>query len=253
MLGVLGTVLFMVYILFIFIRSGLGLRIRSFLFKGDVKPWVDATQKKVGRLIFSAAPPLTGLRIQVEPYAGGKLPRSFLLVSNHQSLGDIPVLVYAFPGHFLRFVTKRELAKGIPMISVFLKKGGHALISRKGGYRESRRELVKLAKLASRGYCPVVFPEGTRSRSGIMRKFQGGAFRILLENVSLPVLSVAIDGGFRISRFGKLFTNLKNTTFRVKALRLYPAPQGKQEILGLLEKVEEDISSQIREWRRRKL
>jgi 1-acyl-sn-glycerol-3-phosphate acyltransferase len=248
--AVFGTILFMIFLLFILVRADFGLRLRAVFAHGEIQAWAEKAQKRVARLIFRFARPLSGLRIKVEPYSEGRLPRAFLIVANHQSLADIPILIYAFPRRSLRFVTKRELGRGIPMISLYSRLGGHALISRNGFYREGRRELVRLAKLSSEGFCPVVFPEGTRSRTGALRKFQAGAFRIILENAKLPVLSVALDGGFSISRIGTMFSNLHKTKYRAKPIHIYPAPQGKQETLRLLAKVEEDISSQIREWRK---
>jgi 1-acyl-sn-glycerol-3-phosphate acyltransferase len=249
MAAVLGTALFMLCLLFVFVRADLGLRFIAPFSPGGIQTWLTAEQKRVARLALKFASKLTGLRVETGKFPGDSLPRSFMIVTNHQSLADIPVLIDAFPRHALRFVTKRELAIGIPMISVFLKRGGHALISRTGDYREGRKELVQLAIFSGKGICPVVFPEGSRSRSGAIRKFHAGAFRVILEHARLPVLSVAMDGGYSISRLGTLFSRLSSTVYRIKPIRLYPAPRGKQEILGLLARIEEDISSQIREWR----
>lgn len=250
MAAAVGTFLFLIFLLFIFVRADFGLRLREAFSPTGAPAWLDSTQKKVARLLFYFAPRLTGMRVEWESYNGGNLPDVFLIVSNHQSLADIPALLCAFPRHSLRFVTKRELSQGIPMISVFLRKGGHALISRSGDYREGRRELVRLANLTGRGISPVVFPEGSRTRTGALRKFQAGAFRTILEHARLPVLSVALDGGYSISRLGTVLSRIGSTIYRVKPLHLYPSPKGKQEILGLLARIEEDIASQILEWRR---
>jgi len=250
MAAVLGTAVLMLFILFIFVRADLGLRFLAPLSPDGILNWVNINQKRVSRLILNFASRLAGLRIEAEKFPEAILPRTLMIVTNHQSLVDIPVLIKAFPRHALRFVTKRELARGIPMISIFLKRGGHARISRTGDYREGRKELVRLADLSGKGFSPVVFPEGSRSRTGALRKFHSGAFRVILEHAHLPVLSVAMDGGYSISRLGTLFSRLGSTVYRVKPLHLYPAPRGKQEILNLLAKIEKEISSQIKEWRR---
>jgi 1-acyl-sn-glycerol-3-phosphate acyltransferase len=251
MAAVLGTALFILCLLFVFVRADLTLRFIAIFLPDRIQAWLEPAEKRVSRHILNFASRLTGLRIETERFPEGNLPRSLMIVTNHQSLVDIPVLIYAFPRHTLVFVTKKELSRGIPMISIFLKKGGHALISRTGDYREGRRELVRLANLSGKGVCPVVFPEGSRSRTGALRKFHAGAFRVILENARLPVLSVAMDGGFSISRLGTLFSRLGTTIYRVKPIRLYPAPKGKREILGLLAQIEQDISAQIKEWRRK--
>ena len=73
--------------------------------------------------------------------------------------------------------------------------GGHGLISRTGNYREGQQELSRFAGLTAQGICPVIFPEGTRSRTGRVRDFYAGGVRIILETAHMPVLSVAVDGG----------------------------------------------------------
>ena len=126
------------------------------------------------------------------------------------------------------------------------------MISRTSDFREGHRELVRFADLAKRGICPAVFPEGTRSKTGFVKSFQAGAVRIILERARLPVLSVAVDGGWRISNLPKALLRLSGTRYRVKPLTLYPAPKGKREILELLATIEKELGGQICAWRREK-
>lgn len=245
----MGASLALLCILFLFVRADIFLAFRVLFRRGELQKWITGYQEQVARLIVIIAGALTRFHVKIDRGRGLELPRTFLLVSNHQSLADIPVLIYCFPGHSLRFVTKRELAYGIPMVSLFLRRGGHALVSRKGDYRQGRRELVRLAGLSPTGISPAVFPEGTRSRTGALRAFYSGAFRILLERAPLPVLSVAIDGGYPISRLTRVFVNLGKTHYRIKPLSLYPPPRGKRETLDLLAKVETEIRGQLRAWR----
>ena len=94
-----------------------------------------------------------------------------------------------------------------------------------------------------------MFPEGTRSRSGNVGKFFTGAVRIILERAPMPVVSVAIDGGYRIATLARLLGEIQGTYYRIKPLTLYPAPRGKKEITELLEKVRNEIVEQVRVWR----
>ena len=61
-----------------------------------------------------------------------KLPkeRPIILVSNHQSLFDIPAIIWGFRNHHPKFIAKIELGKGIPSVSYNLRYGGSALIDR---------------------------------------------------------------------------------------------------------------------------
>ena len=242
------TIFFLFCLLFIWVRYDIGLKLHLVFRDPRTAQYLERTQKKTGRLIFSLVQTLTGFRIEVEPFRG-RLPSPVIIVTNHQSLADIPVLVYALPRLAIRFVTKRELGRGIPMVSSYLRVGGSALISRRGNFARVIRELGKLARRSALGISPVVFPEGTRSRTGRLGPFHTGAFRTLCENATLPVLVVAMDGGWSISRLSGVFTKLNATRYRVKPLALYPHPEGKKEIGDLLEKARRDIDDQLSRWR----
>jgi 1-acyl-sn-glycerol-3-phosphate acyltransferase len=109
--------------------------------------------------------------------------------------------------------------------------------------------MIKFADLAAEGVCPTVFPEGRRSTTGEVGVFQSGAFRVILERAPLPVLSVAVDGGYRISNLVRLFTNLRGTCYKALPLTLYPPPRGKKEVVDLLRRIEKEISAQVHRWR----
>ena len=190
-----------------------------------------------------------GMRTDFAHYPG-TLPQVFMIISNHQSLVDIPALALAFPRSVVRYVSKKELGRGVPMVSRMLRVGQSALISRTGDYRRGHAELRRLAALSRQGYCPVVFPEGTRSRPGRVRDFQAGAVLIILESEPMPVMSVAVDGGYSISKVWKILVNLRGTHYRVKPLTLYPAPRGKKAVVDLLEKMQAEIAEQVDAWRR---
>src|SRR5690606_1480504 len=70
---------------------------------------------------------------------------SILLVANHQSMYDIPPLIYHLQKHHAKFISKIELTKGSPSISFNLKYGGGANIDRKDS-KQSVAEILKLAK-----------------------------------------------------------------------------------------------------------
>ncbi len=95
----------------------------------------------------------------------------------------------------------------------------------------------------------MVFPEGTRSRTGRVNDFYTGAVRIILEQSPIPVLSVAVDGGYHLSTLRRLLKNLRGARYRVKPLTLYPIPRGKREISELLVRIQAEIAAQVKVWR----
>jgi 1-acyl-sn-glycerol-3-phosphate acyltransferase len=130
--------------------------------------------------------------------------RPIIFVANHQSMYDIPPLIFGLRKYHAKFVSKIELAKGIPSISFNLKYGGAANIDRKDK-KQSMGELLKLgARMQEKNWSAVIFPEGTRSRNGEMKPFMTGGVGILLKKVpNALIVPVAINGSWKFFRYGK--------------------------------------------------
>ena len=111
------------------------------------------------------------------------------------------------------FVSKIELAKGIPSISYNLRKSGAALIARKNR-RQAITEISRLSKqINKQRRAAVIFPEGTRSRDGQVKNFALGGITVLLKkNPDAWIIPVAIQGTckmeankyYRIKGFNKV-------------------------------------------------
>ncbi|OYV73674.1 MAG: hypothetical protein B7Z74_03510, partial [Deltaproteobacteria bacterium 21-66-5] len=116
-----------------------------------------------------------------------------VLVSNHQSVVDIPMLLSAFPRP-VRFIAKRELGE-IPLLGKAMAAAGNLFID-----RDDPRDAVRMLREAGArlrdGRLMVVFPEGTRSGDGSIGEFRPGAF-YLAQKSGAPVVPVYIDGGYR--------------------------------------------------------
>lgn len=134
-----------------------------------------------------------------------KLPkdRPLIIVSNHQSQFDIPPLAWGFRKHFPKYISKIELAKGIPSISYNLRKGGSAIIDRKNR-SQAIKEIIKLGRqIETNNYSACIFPEGTRSKDGKVRKFRAGGLGTLLKKApSAVIIPFAIDGNYLLQRTG---------------------------------------------------
>jgi 1-acyl-sn-glycerol-3-phosphate acyltransferase len=244
-----GGALFIFSLLVVFIRCEVLLRWNALVRPAALQKFISDLHATTGRRLFFLARIFAGVRAEFERFHG-PLPPVFLIISNHQTLADIPALTVVFHRRPLRFVAKKSLGEGIPYVSTSLRWGRHALISRTGDYREGQQELRRFADLAKEGICPVVFPEGTRSRTGKVGEFYTGAVRIILERSPMPVMSVAIDGGYRIATLARLLGKVHGAYYRIRPLTLYPAPHGKKEITSLLETVRNEIVGQVQQWRK---
>jgi len=145
-----------------------------------------------------------GFRIKFQNKVQLPTDRPIIVVSNHQGTYDIPPIVWMFRKHHPKFISKIELAKGFPSISYNLRHSGAALIKRKNR-AHALGEIRKLGKLiADNNYCACIFAEGTRSKTGKMRKFKSGGLATLLEEApNSLVVPFIVDGNYRIERNGR--------------------------------------------------
>ena len=143
---------------------------------------------------------LTGAKFQFSGPAEFPAERTLIFVSNHQSMYDIPLIIWNFRSRRPRFVAKQELGRWIPAASYALRGLGHALINRRDP-RAAVQEIREFGKgLAARGCSAAIFPEGTRARNGRMKSFTSAGVASLLEAAEAPlVVPVAIDGSWRFT------------------------------------------------------
>ena len=102
-----------------------------------------------------------------------------IFVSNHQSLYDIVGIIWYLRRFHAKFVSKKELGKGIPSVSYNLRHGGSILIDRKDPKQAIPliKELSEYIETNKRS--AVIFPEGTRSKDGKPKEFAQSGLKIL--------------------------------------------------------------------------
>jgi 1-acyl-sn-glycerol-3-phosphate acyltransferase len=146
---------------------------------------------------------IVGARIRIHGFKELPTDRPVIIVSNHQSQYDIPVMVWLFRKHFPKFIAKIELAKNIPSLSYNIRHSGAAIIDRKNG-AQSVKEIIKLGRLIEKNnYVGVIFPEGTRAYTSKLKKFHVGGIKTLLKTApSALVLPFAVDGNVNLHKFG---------------------------------------------------
>lgn len=179
------------------------------------------------------------------------LPEQFLLISNHQSLFDIPLFMCFFKEKAVRFVAKDTLGRHIPLVSEMLRAHEHCLVPRKAKPMEAMRYMGDFGKrCVERKQIPILFPEGSRTKDGNVGKFYSAGFRKLTEATGLPVVVCALDGGYKLRDIRKIMTNLKHGCCRVAALKVYDCPKTKEECNEILEESRVLIQKQVEEWRK---
>lgn len=159
---------------------------------------------------------ITGASIKYSEKEAIPTGRPLIIVSNHQSMFDIIGIIWYLRKHNPIFVSKIELSKNIPSISLNLRLSGAALIDRKDS-RQAIPEIARMAKHAvDKGFSPSIFPEGTRSKTDEIKPFAIGGLAVLLKYTkNALVVPVAIKGNNKLNPKGffpfKSFTNISFT------------------------------------------
>jgi 1-acyl-sn-glycerol-3-phosphate acyltransferase len=138
--------------------------------------------------------PVVGVRIRVRGMEHLQPGRSYIYVSNHASMIDIPVVSAGVPDE-LRIVYKRELEK-IPVFGWGLRMGNYIGIDR-GRSPEARRSLDEAVEKIRNGASVLMFAEGTRTADGKLQPFKRGAFHLAIRS-GVPIVPLTINGSFGI-------------------------------------------------------
>jgi 1-acyl-sn-glycerol-3-phosphate acyltransferase len=138
-----------------------------------------------------------------------RVPRGgpVIYASNHSSMFDIWALAGALPGS-IRFVAKQELTR-IPVFGRAMLTAGHVAIDRASRMRAIAAYSEAARVIRDLGVSTVVFPEGTRSRTGELLPFKNAPFGLAIA-ARVPLVPVYVHATFRILPKG--------------AWRLHPSP-----------------------------
>lgn len=184
-------------------------------------------------------------RISIEGAEQVENPRNpYVVVSNHQSLVDIPV-ISRLPWE-MKWVAKKELFD-IPLIGWLMTWAGDIAVDRSN--KRSRAKVLIDAAAYIRQNCSVMFfPEGTRSEDGTLGEFNAGAFHLAIKE-GVPILPLAIEG---------TSDALPKSSWKFRdpgPIRLKVLPpvstEGltKDDAIALTERIHSQIARQLEEWR----
>lgn len=185
-----------------------------------------------------------GTRFSIDNPYNIPLNRTCIFVANHQGMYDIPPIIWFLRKHHPKFVSKKELGKGIPGISFNLRHGGSALIDRKNP-RQAVLHISKFADyLTETNRSAVIFPEGTRSRTGQPKKFAVTGLQVLFKKLpNALVVPITVNNSWKLFKYGSFPLGLG---VHVKLIVHEPIPVDSQEPDGLIALVERTIIADIR-------
>lgn len=126
-----------------------------------------------------------------EAIRSGRQPAIFM--SNHESQLDPPLLIGAIPVQAV-YIAKKEV-KYIPFVGWAAMCAGVIWIDR-GNHERAMASIREAARKIRGGRNVVIFPEGTRTRTGQLLPFKKGGFNLALE-AGVPIVPLATVGGYQ--------------------------------------------------------
>ena len=126
---------------------------------------------------------------------------TYVFISNHQSIYDIPVIFASLPFQ-LRIIAKESLGR-FPFLGWHLVRAGHLLVDRSNPDRSGI--LTRWRQLVADRLSLIIFPEGTRSPDGQVGRFKGGSFLLALE-AGLTIVPLSVSGTIHVMKKNRLMT-----------------------------------------------
>lgn len=186
---------------------------------------------------------IPGFRRKIDGIENIDKSKSYVIVMNHNSGVDI-LAAYKIPLNF-RWVSKKEVFK-LPFFGPMLLIHGDIPIER-GNASAAMAKVIGDGKLwLSRGASVAIFPEGTRSKTGEMRRFKAGAFNLAKE-AEVEILPVVMNGTGGILKGWKMNWGHH---IGIKVLKPIPAEEvAATEVKDMMQKVQDQMTEALAELR----
>jgi 1-acyl-sn-glycerol-3-phosphate acyltransferase len=169
----------------------------------------------------------TTLRVEGAEHARGG---PYVLLSNHQSLLDVPSVVASFPGR-VSFVAKQELRR-VPMFGRAMEAAGIVFVDR-GDRAKAITQLTAARERLAEGTSVWIAAEGTRSKDGALGPFKKGGFHVAV-GLEVPILPTWVEGTLGVIPPG----SLRSVTGQTVTVRFGPPiPTTRRSVESLLPEV----------------
>lgn len=169
--------------------------------------------------------------------------KAVIIVANHQSMNDIPPIIWYLRKHHPKFISKKELGKGIPSVSYNLRHGGSVLIDRKDAIQSLKAIREFAVRVREHNWGAVIFPEGTRSRDGKVKPFKRKGLETLIKNMpGAIILPLSIENSWKTLKFGKFPMGL-GAHIKLKIHK--PIESDPVHVNDLIDAIEKTINEQL--------
>lgn len=170
-----------------------------------------------------------------------------LILMNHQSLLDIPLVVASLEDLYPRIVTRSRYARGKPLISHMIRLYQYPLVDPKAtmpGHLEGLREAAR------QGATPmVIYPEGTRTRDGEIGRFKRRGLEAILAARQWEVYVVVADGFWKAAKLEDFVAGVGSIEGKVRCLGPFTSPEPDLPKEPFIEEVRERMVRELADMR----
>lgn len=178
-------------------------------------------ERLLAHFVIGSTRVLGGAHIDPPPGLPGR--EGVLVLMNHQSLLDIPLVVAALHPLHPRIVTRARYTSGKPLISHMTRLYQYPVVDHRVS---ARGQIISIAENARTSPVPfVIFPEGHRTRDGQIGPWKEGGLRGLLGARRWTVYMLVADGYWRSARMVDFLENVSHVHGRAVALGPFDGPE----------------------------
>lgn len=194
----------------------------------------------------------------VSKVGGAKIPElpeipadeGTLILMNHQSVLDIPLVVASLDGASPKIVTRKRYERWIPLISHMVRLYQYPLVDPTANRSESKKMLAGIREAARSSDVPlVIFPEGGRTRDGQIRPFQSTGVKLILRQRRWTVWVVVADGFWQRARFRDFMEGMADIDGRVAVRGPFAWDDPRADAEAFLREIEDTMQQELDELR----
>ena len=171
-----------------------------------------------------------------------------LVVMNHQSLLDIPLVVSTVDDGYPRIVTRQRYARGIPLISHMVRLYQYPMVDPRATVKG---HVLGLKQASHEGDTPIaIFPEGSRTVDGEMTPWKRTGLRVLLRERRWSVYLVVADGMWKGRSVGGFMREVSRMQIRSRMVGPFESPPPDGDVDEFIEEIRARMQASLAELRK---